>query len=263
MSETRLMYLLNTDPPTPLLPKRTPAPAQDLLLPVNELFGPTLQGEGPAAGQAAVFLRFAGCNLSCFWCDTPYTWDGSRFDLRAETQHRHVDELVRDVRSRPAGIVVLTGGEPLLQQDRPGWHELLAQLTGPRRIHIETNGTVELHPNTLDHAEVICVSPKLPNAGPHRGKQNPALHPSYRDLARWKPGLHLKVVVRDAEDVARAVEIADGADWPPERVWVMPEGATTDELAQRWPTIATAAAAFGVNASHRLHVLAWGERRGH
>ena len=51
---------------------------------VAEIFGPTWQGEGPSAGQVAAFVRLGLCNLTCAWCDTAYTWDRSRFDLRAE-----------------------------------------------------------------------------------------------------------------------------------------------------------------------------------
>jgi len=46
---------------------------------VAELFGPTVQGEGPAAGERAAFVRLSGCPLACAWCDTPYTWDAGRF----------------------------------------------------------------------------------------------------------------------------------------------------------------------------------------
>jgi 7-carboxy-7-deazaguanine synthase len=51
---------------------------------VSEVFGPTIQGEGPHAGQRAAFVRLGGCNLTCTWCDTAYTWDARRYDLRAE-----------------------------------------------------------------------------------------------------------------------------------------------------------------------------------
>jgi 7-carboxy-7-deazaguanine synthase len=232
-------------------------------LPVSEVFGPTVQGEGPAAGRAASFVRFMGCNLSCTWCDSAWTWDASRFELRAETTQLSAREIGDRLRGGPA-VVVLTGGEPLLQQDRPAWRELLPLLTGAgHHVHIETNGTVAPSPFTLRHASMIVVSPKLPNAGEHRGHQVPTIHAGFAALNGEHDHLHAKIVCIDAADVTRAAAMAADAGFPPARVWVMPEGTTTAVLAVRWPVIAQAAAAAGVNATHRLHVLAWGDQRGH
>jgi hypothetical protein len=131
-----------------------------------------------------------------------------------------------------------------------------------RRVHLETNGTTVPTRQVLTSCEVICVSPKLNNAGQHRGHQNPLIRAEYADLCA-EPNLHLKVVCRGAVDVAEAVQLADSLRWPRARVWVMPEGTTTAVLNQRWPVIADAATKCGINATHRLHVLAWGDERGH
>lgn len=234
-------------------------------LPISEVFGRTLQGEGPASGQCAVFVRLMGCNLSCSWCDTAYTWDADRFDLRSTTQWLTPTEILAQVAARSTtGVVVVTGGEPLLRQEHPAWSELLAGLTdGGWRLHIETNGTQLPTPETLGHAEVICVSPKLSNAGEHRGHQNPTVRAEFVDLAHAHQCLHLKVVCQDEGDVERAARMALALRWPWDRVWVMPEGTTTEVLNRRWPVIASAAARLGINATHRLHVLAWGDERGH
>jgi organic radical activating enzyme len=204
-----------------------------------------------------------GCNLSCEWCDSAWTWDATRHDLRAGTQWMTITTIVEQLLRSPATIVVITGGEPLLQQDHPGWLSLLSGLNGQRRIHIETNGTIVPSSATLDAAEIINVSPKLGNAGEHRGHQDPTIRAEYTDLAGTYPGLHLKVVCRTADDVRQATLMAQALHWPWDRVWVMPEGTTPVELADRWPIIAAAAAGYGINATHRLHVLAWGNERGH
>jgi 7-cyano-7-deazaguanosine (preQ0) biosynthesis protein QueE len=220
-------------------------------LPIAEVFGPTIQGEGPAAGQNAAFIRFAGCNLSCSWCDTAWTWDGSQ-----HPDYRDAAEVAAQAGAL-ARLVVLTGGEPLLQQRRPGWSELLRTLR--RRIHIETNGTRLPDAQTFASAELIVVSPKLDNAGSHRG------HQSRRMAEGWAghANVALKVVCLDADDVDRACELALAMGVPTDRTWVMPEGATAEALVSRWPVIAAAAAERGINATHRLHVLAWGNERGH
>jgi 7-carboxy-7-deazaguanine synthase len=229
-------------------------------LPISEVFSPTIQGEGPFAGRCAAFIRFMGCNLSCSWCDTPYTWDADRFDLRATTQWLTVDDILG--RLTPTPVVVLTGGEPLLQQDRPAFQALVHALvdTG-RAIHVETNGTQLPGQLLLSYTEAIMVSPKLANAGAHRGHQDPALHPGYRDITH-RTNLYLKVVCRSPSDVERACHLAAINNWPKQRVWVMPEGTTTTDLNTTWRPVAEAAAARGINATHRLHVLAWGDQRG-
>ena len=130
---------------------------------VKELFY-TLQGEGARAGRAAVFLRFAGCNLwsgreadragaVCTFCDTDFVGvdgaGGGRFDAPAA--------LARAVAENwPGGgvpYVVCTGGEPLLQMDAPLIEALHAQ---GFEVALETNGTIAA-PAGLDW---ICVSPK-------------------------------------------------------------------------------------------------------
>jgi 7-carboxy-7-deazaguanine synthase (Cx14CxxC type) len=131
---------------------------------VKEIFK-TLQGEGRNSGRAAVFCRFAGCNLwsgreadrataTCQFCDTDFVGiDGSgggKFDSAEELAAAVAEEWGRDVEGR---LVVLTGGEPLLQVDEALLDCLHAQKF---EIAIETNGTVEA-PAGLDW---ICVSPK-------------------------------------------------------------------------------------------------------
>ena len=130
---------------------------------VSEIFGPTFQGEGPSAGQRAAFLRLAGCNLACSWCDTPYTWDGRRFDLARESRRMVADEVLRRIRAGRAPLLVVTGGEPLLQQDA-----LLPVLLECHRdgqaIEVETNGTVMPEPALVRLVSRFNVSPKLGNS---------------------------------------------------------------------------------------------------
>lgn len=109
---------------------------------VNEIFY-SLQGEGFHTGTPAVFVRLSGCNLKCEFCDT----DFAAFEIMA------VERIVAEVEKYPAHIVILTGGEPTLQDIAPLVDALHA--TG-RRVHIETNGTREV-PANIDW---ITCSPK-------------------------------------------------------------------------------------------------------
>lgn len=109
---------------------------------VNEIFY-SLQGEGANTGTPAVFVRFSGCNLSCFFCDT---------DFSSYTE-MSVEDIVRAVSAFPAKMVVLTGGEPALQVDK----KLVDALHAVNKfLAIETNGTRPL-PSGIDY---ITVSPK-------------------------------------------------------------------------------------------------------
>jgi len=231
------------------------------VLPFVEAFGPTLQGEGQAAGRLSSFVRFGGCNLSCSWCDSPYTWDADRFDLRKEISLLTVEEILE--RTPEAPLVIITGGEPLLNQRKAAFHELLRRLKARgAELHMETNGTIVPNETIIELIDVFMVSPKQAHAGEHKRTQNAALAPGWAAVHHLKPA-HLKVVVEDAAGVAAAAELAAAHGWPQENVWVMPEGTTSEVLNARFPEVATAATHHMINASHRLHVLAWTDARGH
>lgn len=226
-------------------------------LPVSEVFQ-SLQGEGPRAGRFTTFVRLGGCNLSCSWCDTPYTWDHTKYDLRKEAPPTTLDQLSKSV--QPCGDVVLTGGEPLIHQSRAVWADLLRRLRSMScHIAVETNGTIAPNQITQTFVQHYSISPKLGNAGTHRKGQSATMAPWPRHVMG---DAVLKFVCETTLDVHAACLMADELGWPRWQVWVMPEGVDPDTLAKRWPEIASAAVARGINASHRLQVLAWGDTRG-
>ena len=106
----------------------------------------SLQGEGRNSGRPCVFVRFAGCNLKCPWCDTNVT---KRFSLT-------LDELVAEVKGFKAKSVILTGGEPTLVKEMP---ELVAALKKDGYwIGVETNGTIAA--DWLGFVDYVACSPK-------------------------------------------------------------------------------------------------------
>jgi organic radical activating enzyme len=116
------------------------------MLGVAEIFY-SVQGEGAWTGTPAVFVRLAGCNLACTFCDTDYA-------LRFLAS---VNEIVATVREAGGDcpMVILTGGEPLAQTETPA---LIAALRADgRRVHIETNGTIDV---ALPADVWLTVSPK-------------------------------------------------------------------------------------------------------
>lgn len=241
----------------------TAVAAAAAVLPVSEVFT-TLQGEGPAAGRPATFVRLGGCNLSCSWCDSAYTWDAKAYDLRAELEPTTAERILEQIN---ADRVVITGGEPLLHQSNQAFRDLLSGITAAgRQVHLETNGTIPPKEHTARHLSLASVSPKLPHADASRRTGIEAFREEV--LYLWAgiaaaERAFLKIVVQTVEDCARALDLADATGWDRSAVWLMPEGTTRAELDARWPMVATFAAGSGVNATHRLHVLAWGDERGH
>lgn len=233
--------------------------AADRTLPVSEQFGTTIQGEGPHAGRVVQFLRLGGCNLSCTWCDTPYTWDSTRFDLSTELTPTTARQMVEDL--IPGVVLVISGGEPLMHQRNDAWAYVLhGAVSRGCEVHVETNGTIAPTAQSNGLVAHYSVSPKMGHAGDHKGR-DARLHDD------WLPLLDngqacLKYVVRDAADVQVVAEDTADLGVPRHAVWVMPLGTSTEELQGRWPGVARAAADHHINASHRTHVLAWGDTKG-
>lgn len=115
-------------------------------LPVMEHFY-TLQGEGYHQGRAAYFIRLGGCDVGCVWCDVKDSWDMDRHPKY------EIESLLSEVRKTPTGIVVITGGEPLMHN----LDELTFQLQqAGLQTNIETSGA---HPLSGSW-NWICLSPK-------------------------------------------------------------------------------------------------------
>lgn len=191
-------------------------------------------------------------------CDTAYTWDASRFDLRTEIPMTPVQDVVDQLID---GVpVVLSGGEPLMHQKNRAFRWMIADITLRRGLdlHVETNGTIEPDMQTRVLVHHFAVSPKLPHAGDHKHNQDPTPWDGWQDVHKSI----LKYVVRDETDVAAALAAAEALGMPRDRVWVMPEGVDNDTLLARWPAVARAAADHHINACQRLHVLAWGDTKG-
>jgi organic radical activating enzyme len=108
---------------------------------VNEIFGPTFQGEGPALGTRCGFVRLGRCNLACEWCDSRFSWDWSRYDPATELHEMSVEDIVAALEPMQVDTIVLTGGEPLLQRSHL---EALVRAFRDRgwRTHVETAGTL-------------------------------------------------------------------------------------------------------------------------
>ncbi|MEH0468515.1 7-carboxy-7-deazaguanine synthase QueE [Streptomyces sp. B21-097] len=226
---------------------------------IAECFGvevPTFQGEGPSCGHPALFIRLSRCNLTCAKCDTKYTWDWSQFDPRKESAKRSVADLVAWAASSPVELVVITGGEPLIQQAR--LVPLVRGLTAAdKRIEFETNGTIAPAPELVADGVRFNVSPKLASFGVKETKSIvPAALESFVSSGRAA----FKFVASTVADLDRIAELTDTYRLAP--VWVMPEGTTPEVITATTRVLADAVAAQHWHFTTRLHVLAFTDARG-
>ena len=114
--------------------------------PVMELFY-SLQGEGYHQGKAAFFIRLAGCDVGCVWCDVKDSWDASKHPVLS------IEEIIAAAAAHPSRIAIVTGGEPLLHQLDPLTTALKA---AGFQTHIETSGSSPMSGSW----DWVCLSPK-------------------------------------------------------------------------------------------------------
>src|SRR4051812_24141406 len=225
-------------------------------LKVSEIFE-SLQGEGVSTGAPCVFVRLAQCNLHCSWCDTKYTWDFDRYRYEDEVHEQSVAEVAQRVNAAPSRRLVLTGGEPLLQQR--ALKEFFARLAPDILVEVETNGTIVPEPPALSRVNQWNVSPKLANAGdPEQFRVRPEALSALRDSGR----AYLKLVIGGDADFAEADALVARLAWPRDRITWMPEARDREQLRARSFAVAEAARARSYRFSSRLHLELWGGRRG-
>lgn len=230
------------------------------MLLVSEIFGPTIQGEGAEVGRPAIFVRTAGCNQACVWCDTPYTWDWKHYDKTEEAHRMEVGDVADEIIARrPAswqgGVLVLTGGEPLLQA--PALADLITELAPlAMTIHVETAGTKLPGPLAF-LVDTFNVSLKLEHSGnPLARRRVPEAIEALRDTKRavWK------FVAAEPSDLDEVDELVQSFNLAP--VYIMPEGVTHEALQRHALALLPAVLERGWSLTPRYHIEIWGDKRG-
>jgi len=218
----------------------------------------SIQGESIYAGRPAVFLRLALCNLACVWCDTRYTWDWEHHDQQREVVAVSVDEVEKGIRRYRCHSLVVTGGEPLVQQR--ALTILLERLKDSGFwIEVETNGTIVPGKRLLGVVDHWSVSPKLENSGNTLpARENPGALRLFRDL----PSAHFKYVMEGADDLSELRAVMDRYEIPPDKIVLMPQAQDRDTLLDRSRWLVDICKSEGYLFSTRLQVLLWGNRRG-
>ena len=236
---------------------------------ISEIFGPTIQGEGPLIGRPTIFVRTGGCDYRCAWCDTLYA---VLPEYRDEWTLQTPPEIMTRVNELAGGqsvLISLSGGNPALQPLAP-----LITL-GRRNRHsfaLETQGSVSQ--TWFADLDWLILSPKPPSSGMTTDWN--ALEACIAD-ARGQTRCTLKIVVFDEADYAYARSAAARCPTLPVYLQVgnsaplhaagkaLPDEVDFGELMGRLRWLAGRVAAdrwFDATVLPQLHVLAWGNKRG-
>jgi 7-carboxy-7-deazaguanine synthase len=157
------------------------------VLTINEIFH-SIQGESTHAGRPCVFVRLTACDLRCSWCDTPYAF--------YEGRKMSVEDVVGRVRDYGCGLVEITGGEPLLQQEvYPLMERLMAE---GRTVMLETGGHVSV--DRVPEAVIRIIDVKCPGSGE-------AAKNHWPNLDRLRSTDEVKFVIKDRADYEYARDV--------------------------------------------------------
>jgi 7-carboxy-7-deazaguanine synthase len=235
----------------------------------------SLQGEGPSVGRPALFLRLAGCNLNCtgfsyvdpsngehLGCDTKLVWQkGKAYSIDALLNEWQRDSWLEKL---TAGVhLVITGGEPLLQQSQLEYFLRSLDLSlqsSLSYLEMETNATLLPNAYLSERINQFNVSPKLSSSLEPKAK---AYQEKILQHFVDRPQAIFKFVIQSEKDVIEVIEhYQKPFNIPPQRIWLMPEGGTLATLQPKMPMVAELCKQYHFNFSPRLHIHLWDQATG-
>ncbi|MFU1793083.1 7-carboxy-7-deazaguanine synthase QueE [Paenibacillus azoreducens] len=238
-------------------------------IPVLEIFGPTVQGEGMVIGQKTMFVRTAGCDYRCSWCDSAFTWDGSGVkDIRKMDAQEIWEELKR-VGGDRFSHVTISGGNPLLL---PGLSPLVSLLKASGiRIAVETQGS--RWQDWLADIDEVTVSPKPPSSGMTTDWEQLDVIVDTLSRRHVPYAYSLKVVVFDDRDLEYAQTVHCRYPGAPMYLQVgnrdvsrMDKDRHAADLVRQYEElidkVMVSDALNDVRVLPQLHTLVWGNKRG-
>ena len=209
---------------------------------VAEIF-PTIQGEGPFSGYPSVFVRMATCNLRCHFCDTDFD---KKMEMTAE-------EIIKEIKiHKPQPLVVITGGEPLLQPIKQ-LIDLIHDKLKYKMVQIETAGTVWLE--SLNQTNIrIVVSPKTPEI--NHNVKTVAHYWKYVISAKDEHCPETGVPITATQPGGNKARLALPPPWlRPVDVFLMPQEGVSEDMTANYKKIAELSMKHGYRASVRVHTI--------
>lgn len=237
--------------------------------PVLEIFGPTIQGEGMVVGRKTMFVRTAGCDYSCAWCDSAFTWDGS---AKEEIRQMTSEEIIKELKEKGGNYfdhVTISGGNPALLKDLGELIDSLHQ--AEIEVAIETQGS--RYQDWFLKVDDLTISPKPPSS---KMKTNWSVLDNIIEQMSENHHLEhtsLKIVIFNEEDLEYAIEVHER--YPKVALFLQ---VGNDELAeeesehlasyllQRYEWLIEKVMANArlnhVRVLPQVHALVWGNKRG-
>jgi len=249
------------------------------MLEINEIFGPTIQGEGKRVGNPSVFIRFGKCNMKCpgfkveyetpsgikkCSCDSYYAADSAfRDDWHKFNTHKEIIEEVNKLLPSYKVDIVITGGEPLLYWNNIEFQKLLEYyIMNGYHITIETNATININIDKEYQKKILfSMSVKLSNSGePLKKRVNYKTLSNIIDACK---GSYFKFVVdkdflKQAENEISIIL----KKLPNIEVYLMPMGNSREEIDKNCESVINMAIKNGYKYSDRLHIRVWNNKRG-
>jgi organic radical activating enzyme len=235
----------------------------------------TIQGEGKNIGKPSIFIRLSLCNLYCFWCDTDYTWNWENTPFKHQNESKtgyrkfkkaenilkmSKEEILENIKQYPCENIVITGGEPLVQQkDLLALLQILKTHNPNYHIEFETNGTITPHPSLDALTDQYNVSPKLANS---LVSEKERIKPKAIVFFAQSSKSNFKFVIDTLQDIAEVKQIIERFSISPQKVYLMPQGTNPQTLHQKQQWLIEICKKEGFNYTDRLHILVYGDKRG-
>ena len=201
----------------------------------------SIQGEGITTGKPSYFLRLFGCNLRCSFCDSKFSFEKSFYNIDPFDFVKSFQDITRNKLHN----IVITGGEPLLQQDNI--IELIKLLPKNINIEIETNGTIEQKIESPNCS--FNISPKLQFS-----------NKVYIDHAK---SFIVKFVDDNSEEYRQKIlEFCYHNSIPNNKVYIMPEGQNIEQMKKHQMSTVEFCINHEFNYCHRVHVSLWNGKKG-